>query len=103
MKHIHFDIKGDGILRRILGMCKDGSDCAVMPCSGDDPEGLYGALCGEAAASPRRERIDHVAREKDYGHHNYPLERIEKTIAWLKSHGNEKIGIAGASRRARSP
>ena len=35
--------------------------------------------------------------KKDYGHHNYPLERIEKAIAWLKLHGNEKIGIAGAS------
>ena len=35
--------------------------------------------------------------KKDYGHHNYPLERIEKAIARLKSHGNKKIGIAGAS------
>ena len=35
--------------------------------------------------------------KKDYGHHNYPLERIEKAMAWLKLHGNEKIGIAGAS------
>ncbi len=35
--------------------------------------------------------------KKDYGHHNYPLERIEKAITWLKSHGNAKIGIAGAS------
>ena len=30
-------------------------------------------------------------------HHNYPLECIEKAVAWLKLHGNEKIGIAGAS------
>ena len=35
--------------------------------------------------------------KKDYSHHNYPLEYIEKAIAWLKLHGNEKIGIAGAS------
>ena len=35
--------------------------------------------------------------KKDYGHHNYPLERIEKAMAWLKSHGNAKVGIAGAS------
>lgn len=34
---------------------------------------------------------------KDYGHHSYPLERFEKVIAYLKSKGNEKIGIAGAS------
>lgn len=34
---------------------------------------------------------------KDYGHHSYPLERFEKAIAFLKSKGNKKIGIAGAS------
>lgn len=35
--------------------------------------------------------------KQDYGHHNYPLERFEKAIAYLKMQGNEKIGIAGAS------
>lgn len=35
--------------------------------------------------------------EKDYGDHNYPLERIEKAIRWLKTSGNQKIGIVGAS------
>ncbi|MBQ9141488.1 MAG: acyl-CoA thioester hydrolase [Lachnospiraceae bacterium] len=34
---------------------------------------------------------------KDYGHHNYPLERFEKVIAYLKQQGNTKIGVAGAS------
>ena len=61
------------------------------------PRGLYGALGGEVATPSRREHFDHVACKKDYGHHNYPLERIEKAITWLKSHGNAKIGIAGAS------
>ena len=37
------------------------------------------------------------ADKKDYGHHNYPLERFGKAIAFLKSKGMEKIGIAGAS------
>ncbi len=35
--------------------------------------------------------------KKDYGHHNYPLERIATAIQWMKQHGNSKIGIAGAS------
>lgn len=34
---------------------------------------------------------------KNYSHHNLPLERIGAAIAYLKAHGNEKIGIAGAS------
>ncbi len=35
--------------------------------------------------------------KKDYGHHNYPLERFEAAIRYLKAQGNMKIGIAGAS------
>ena len=35
--------------------------------------------------------------KKDYGHHNYPLERVEAAINWLKNHGIRKIGIVGAS------
>ena len=35
--------------------------------------------------------------KKDYGHHNYPLERVETAVKWMKAHGNKKIGIAGAS------
>lgn len=35
--------------------------------------------------------------KRDYGDHNYPLERIEKAIRWLKTSGNQKIGIVGAS------
>ena len=37
------------------------------------------------------------ADKKDYGHHNYPLERFGKAIAFLKGRDMEKIGIAGAS------
>ena len=37
------------------------------------------------------------AGKKDYGHHNYPLERFGKAIEFLKSIGIEKVGIAGAS------
>ena len=35
--------------------------------------------------------------KKDYSHVNYPLERIETAIQWLKNNGNKKIGIVGMS------
>lgn len=35
--------------------------------------------------------------KKDYGHHNYPLERFGKAITYLKMQGNKKIGVVGAS------
>ena len=44
--------------------------------------------CNVMAMSPAKQ---------DYGHHNYPLERFEKAVSYLKAQGNKKIGIAGAS------
>ena len=44
--------------------------------------------CNVMAMSPSK---------KGYGHHDYPLERIGRAIEVLKSHGNQKIGIVGAS------
>lgn len=38
--------------------------------------------------------------KKDYGHHNYPLERFGKALDRLREKGNQKFGIAGASTTA---
>ena len=58
-------------------------------------------LLAVTAAKWMIERGCHVmtmsADKKDYGHHNYPLERIGKAIAFLHEKGIEKIGICGAS------
>lgn len=35
--------------------------------------------------------------KKNYSHINYPLERIEIAIKWLKNNGNRGIGIMGMS------
>ena len=35
--------------------------------------------------------------KKDYGHHNYPLERFDNAIAFMKAHGCDKLGVVGAS------
>ena len=35
--------------------------------------------------------------KKDYGHHNYPLERFGKAIGILQERGCSKIGMIGAS------
>lgn len=37
------------------------------------------------------------ADKKDYGHHNYPLERFGKAIDYMKAQGCEELGIIGAS------
>lgn len=94
--------------KRYFDPCKDGFYGVYYPCteetnkafivmlgdSSDDRMAQSGAKwmqklgCNVMAMSPDKQ---------DYGHHNYPLERFEKAIAYLKSQGNEKIGIAGAS------
>ena len=69
MKHLHFDV---------------------------ETAGFYGAywacVCGRGVNV-----LTMSPAKKDYGHHNYPLERVETAISWLKANGNHKIGIAGAS------
>lgn len=73
------------------------TDKAVILMLGDSSEDrmavsgakwLHRQGCHALAMSPDK---------KDYGHHNYPLERFEKAIEFLKSQGCEKIGIVGAS------
>ena len=73
------------------------TDKAVILMLGDSSEDrlavsgakwLHRQGCHALAMSPDK---------KDYGHHNYPLERFGKAIEFLKSQGCEKIGIVGAS------
>ncbi len=75
--------KGTG--KAIIAMLGDSSDDR-MAVSG--VKWLHRLGCNVMAMSPDKQ---------DYGHHNYPLERFGKAIAYLKARGNEKIGIAGAS------
>ena len=96
MKHIHFEVETDGFYGAYWA-CKDDSACALIAMLGDDPEDY---MARSAAKWLLRQGV-HVMTmspgKKDYGHHNYPLERVEAAIAWLKEHGIRRIGIAGAS------
>lgn len=96
MKHLHFDVETDGFYGAYWA-CAGGSSCAVIAMIGDDPEDRLARstakwLCGRGVNV-----LTMSPAKKDYGHHNYPLERMEAAISWLKANGNKKIGIAGAS------
>lgn len=96
MKHQHFDVETAGFYGAYWA-CAGGSDCAVIAMIGDDPEDWLARsavkwLCGQGVNV-----LTMSPAKKDYGHHNYPLERVEMAISWLKANGNHKIGIAGAS------
>ena len=96
MKHIHFDIESDGFYGAYWA-CKAGSSCAIIAMLGDDGEDYMARSAVKWLLRLGVNVLTMSPGKKDYGHHNYPLERIEKAMAWLKSHGSEKIGIAGAS------
>ena len=96
MKHLHFDIETDGFYGAYW-TCKDGSDCTMIAMLGDDPEDYMARSAVKWLLKLGVNVMTMSPGKKDYGHHNYPLERIETAINWLKAHGNHKIGIAGAS------
>ena len=71
--------------KAMIAMLGDSSDDHMVKSS---VKWLHKYGCNVMAMSPGK---------KDYGHHDYPLERIDGAIQFLKSQGNQKIGIVGAS------
>lgn len=74
-----------GANKAVITMLGDSSDDYMVVSA---VKWMHQLECNVLAMSPA---------QKDYGHHNYPLERIGCAIRFLKSNGNTKIGIAGAS------
>lgn len=96
MKHLHFNAETDGFYGAYWKN-KQRSECAVIAMLGDDPEDYMARSAVKWIARLGVNVMTMSPAKKDYGHHNYPLERIENAIAKLKDLGNKKIGIAGAS------
>ena len=91
-----FTAEKDGFIGAYYGG-PDGSKKGVIMMLGDSSEDRM-ARCGAGWIIQNGcHALCMSAGKKDYGHHNYPLERFEKAISFLKSIGIEKIGIAGAS------
>ena len=96
MKKIYFTSEKDGFYGVYYLNEKTANKAMIVMLgdSSDDRMAVSGVKwvqklgCNVLAMSPDKQ---------DYGHHNYPLERFEKAIAYLKAQGNKKIGIAGAS------
>lgn len=74
-----------------------GANCAMIGLFGDDPNDFM-AKCGAKWLHKNGVNVMCMSPNvKNYSHVNFPLERIENAIKWLKSHGNKKIGIMGMS------
>ena len=74
-----------------------GANYAMIGLFGDDPNDFM-AKCGAKWLHKNGVNVMCMSHDmKNYSHVNFPLERIETSIKWLKSHGNKKIGIMGMS------
>ena len=78
----------------VYWQCKKESDCAMI---GDDSENYLVRTSVKWLHKLGLNVMTMSPAKKDYGHHNYPLERIENAIRWLKVQGNKKVGIVDAS------
>ena len=96
MNKRHFYTEKDGFYG-VYWQCKKESDCAMIAMIGDDSEDYLARTSVKWLHKFGLNVMTMSPAKKDYGHHNYPLERIEKAISWLKASGNKKIGIVGAS------
>lgn len=96
MKKQYFDPDRDGFYgvyypkttssgKAMIAMLGDSSDDHMVK---SGVKWLHQRGCNVMAMSPDK---------KDYGHHDYPLERIGRAIEFLKAQGNTRLGIVGAS------
>ncbi len=91
-----FTQENDGFIGAYYGGPADSKKAIILMLGDSSTDRM--ARCGAGWLIARGcHALAMSAGRKDYGHHNYPLERFGKAIAFLKSRGMEKIGIAGAS------
>lgn len=96
MKKQFFSSEKDGFYGTYYESPK-GANCAMIGLFGDDPNDFM-AKCGAKWLHKNGVNVMCMSPDvKNYSHVNFPLERIETAIKWLKSHGNKKIGIMGMS------
>ena len=91
-----FTVENDGFVGAYYGGPEDSKKAVILMLGDSSTDRM--AKCGAGWLITNGCHVLCMsADKKDYGHHNYPLERFGKAIAFLRSKGIEKIGIAGAS------
>ena len=86
MKHLHFDVETAGFYGEYWA-CAGGSDCAVIAMIGDDPEDRLARSAAKWLCGRGVNVLTMSPAKKDYGHHNYPLERMDRPL-WRQSLNN---------------
>ena len=77
--------------------CPSPSEKAVILMLGDDIDDRMAASGAKWLQQLGCHVMTMAPDKKDYGHHNYPLERFGKALGVLEKKGCSRIGIIGAS------
>lgn len=96
MKKTYFSVEKDGFYGAYF-KCRKDTDKAVILMLGDNIDDFMATAGAKWVMKKDCNVMTMSPAKNDYSHHNYPLERFEKAIDFLKKQGNTKIGIAGAS------
>lgn len=96
MEKIKFEVEKDGF-HGCYWRNQNPSKAAIIAMLGDDSEDYMARSCVKWLKGVGVNVLTMSPGRKDYSHHNYPLERIDKAISQLKMLGNDRIGIVGAS------
>ena len=96
MKRHVFTVERDGFYGAFYEAPK-ASDKALIIMLGDSSTDRMAKSGAKWAHSQGCHALAMSPDVKDYGHHNYPLERFGHAIEFLQGKGCKKIGIAGAS------
>lgn len=96
MEKLHFEVEKDGFYGAYWKNKKE-TNSAIIAMLGDDAEDYMAKSCVKWLMKKGVNVLTMSPGKKNYSHHNYPLERMEKAIEWLKNNGNKKIGIVGGS------
>ena len=94
--------------KQVFRVSTDGYNGAWYPSDSQSSRGLIimlGDSSEDRMAATGAKWLNHQGihvmamspEKKDYGHHNYPLERFGSAIAFMKEQGCKKLGVVGAS------
>ena len=89
MKKIRFESETDGF-HGAFWPTKVKSETVMIVILGDNSEGYMIKCCVKWFHKLGVNVISMSPNKKDHGYHNYPLERIESAILWLKGRGIKK-------------
>ncbi len=96
MKHIHCNDNDKGFYGDYWPCMKE-TKAAMIAMIGDDSSDYLARTAVKWLLKKNVNVLTVSIVRKNYSFHNFPLERIENAISFLKEMGNQKIGIVGAS------